>query len=328
MNMEQERRSDESSPNCELEKLYRIVPGWREVLTAVEAGRIEFVNLLGHNGLLDRFGEETSEVHGYHEVQLHAFILAIVSADRWAEIKTKSFLTYASHWIDDFFDSPAKVPDPERLLDDRHDIVRALTNLGAPGIVGFEMARCARHPLAVMKALHRMLYGGLVQRSTDQSQRGELMSEYRDVATKFVSPELIGEIQRIEPASYWTTNKTVLELLSAAELELDYTRCELWNLIYAPAIYCQDVEEERARGELNFGDDAPVLEDMLGMIRLGHKHLCFCEGYSDLSIRQLDFVLRSVPNLPREIVSEYQMIRDQYRSVEPAPTQLSLLAPL
>ena len=43
----------------------------------------------------------------------------------------------------------------------------ALTNMGPVGQVGFAMANRVPHPEAIYKTLHRMLYGGLVQRSTD-----------------------------------------------------------------------------------------------------------------------------------------------------------------
>ena len=292
---------------------HSIVPAWRDLLAAVRVGEAEFTRSLSVAGLSDRFGLSTSVVHDYREIELHAVILGIVSIPRWDEVQRKSFLTYASHWIDDFFDSPAKVPDPERLIESRHDIVRALACLGQPGSVGFEMARRARHPRAVMKALHRMFYGGLVQRSEDRSVRARLMSEYLEVATRFVAPSLVDCIRDLSPSAYWTTNKTVLELLGAAEAELDYTRCESWNLLYAPAIYCQDAEEERARGELSFDDDAPTIDELLQMIRLGDRFLSACDGYSQLSVCQLDFVTRSLPNLPSEIAAEYGIILTRQR---------------
>ena len=51
----------------------------------------------------------TSTVHDYDDIEGHAFILGIVSEDRWDEVQTKSYLTYASHWIDDFLDCPERV---------------------------------------------------------------------------------------------------------------------------------------------------------------------------------------------------------------------------
>ena len=296
---------------------HSIVPAWPELLAAVRDGEVEFTRSLSVAGLSDCFGLSTSAVHDYREIELHAVILGIVSIPRWDEIRNKSYLTYASHWIDDFFDNPGKVTDPQRLLANRHDISRALTSIGAPGAVGFQMARRARHPFAVLKALHRMFYGGLVQRSADRSERARLMAEYQGVATRGILPALADSIRRLNPSAYWTTNKTVLELLGAAEEQVNYTRCESWNLLYAPAIYCQDAEEERARGELSFDDDAPAIDDMLQMIRLGDRFLSACEGYSRLSLCQLDFVTRSLPNLPSEIAVEYRAILARQCSTVP-----------
>jgi hypothetical protein len=302
--------AEQSVPSSShFESLYRSVPDWRELLAAVKAGHAEFVDLLANTGLLERFGVATSAVHRYDEVEVHAFILAIVSAGRWEEIQAKSFLTYASHWIDDFFDSPDKVRDPDQLLNDRGDIRRALANMGPVGQVGFAMANRVRYPAAVYKSLHRMLYGGLVQRSLDYETRRILVEEYYSVATSFVDAHLAAQIRRLQPQVYWTTNKTVQELLFAAEDEIDFDTAEVWNLIYGPALYYQDADEERASGELNFNEcEAPMLPKMLEMIRLGASYLSPMSPRNGLNRLQLEFVARAIPNLPAEVVGVYREI--------------------
>ncbi len=291
------------------ESLYQTVPEWRELLAAVKAGHAEFVGLLADTGLLDQFGLATSTVHRYDEVEVHAFILAIVSAGRWEEIQAKSFLTYASHWIDDFFDNPGKVRDPDQLLRDRGDIRRALANMGPVGQVGFAMANRVRYPAAVYKSLHRMLYGGLVQRSLDHETRRILVEEYYSVATRFVDARLAAQIHRLQPQVYWTTNKTVQELLFAAEDKIDFNTSEVWNLIYGPALFYQDADEERASGELNFDEaEAPKLHKMIEMIRLGARYLAPRSSSNRLNMVQLEFVARAIPNLPAEVVGAYREI--------------------
>src|ERR1700730_922618 len=99
-----------------------------------------------------------------------------------------------------------------------------------------------------------MLYGGLVQRSRDPGERHRLIKEYQVVAAQFVDRGLVREIRQLQPEAYWTSNKSVLEISNAAEKELDFTNSELWNLVYASALYYQDANEERARGELSFED--------------------------------------------------------------------------
>lgn len=297
-----------------LESLYQTVPRWREILAAVKAGHLEFIDLLASSGLLDAFGHSTSTVHPYDEIEVHAFILAIVSDDRWPEIQAKSFLTYASHWIDDFFDNPEQVQNPAQLLADRCEIRRALANMGRVGEVGFAMAARVPHPDGVYQALHRMLYGGLVQRSRDCDERLRLVAEYVTVATSKLEPDLAKSIRTLQPQAYWTTNKTVLELLSAAEQDLDFNSVEPWSMIYAPALYYQDADEERARGELNFDEsEAPRLSEMIKMIRLGSSYIARAYRETSLYMRQLKFAALSIPNLPEPIADEYRMLWEGVR---------------
>ncbi len=308
MNIEQSTLREIEDVRSPLERLYQTIPRSRDIVAAVRAGETEFQDMLTKAGLLE-LGASTSAVHPYHDIEVHAFVLGIVSEDRWDEIQTKSFLTYASHWIDDFFDSPDKVEDPDQLLRDRCDIRRALANMGPVGAVGFAMAGRVPHPEAIYKTLHRMLYGGLVQRSHDYAERQQLIREYPDVATRFVDPRMIEAIRKLQPEAYWTTNKSVLEISNAAERELNFNTAELWNLVYAPALYYQDADEERARGELIFEDDeAPKLPEMVRMIRLGARELARLYAPGSPQMCQLDFVARSFANLPTEVVKEYRSL--------------------
>ncbi len=311
MNIEQSTLREIEEVRSPLERLYQTIPRSRDIVAAVRAGETEFQDFLAKAGLLKR-GASTSSVHPDGDIALHAFVLGIVSEDRWDEIQTKSFLTYASHWIDDFFDSPDKVEDPNQLLRDRRDIRRALANMGPVGAVGFAMAGRVPHPEAIYKTLHRMLYGGLVQRCHDYAERGQLVREYQDVATRFVDPRMIEAIRELQPEAYWTTNKSVLEISNAAERELDFNTAELWNLVYAPALYYQDAEEERARGELSFeDDDEPRLPEMVRMVRLGARDLARLYAPGSPQMCQLEFVARSFANLPGEIVREYRSLLER-----------------
>jgi hypothetical protein len=302
-------QASESSPHLESESLYSNIPHWREIIAAVRAGEAEFVDTLAQTGLLLKFGRCTSTVHPYEDIEGHAFILGIPSTGRWDEIQTKSYLTYASHWIDDFFDSPERVGNPAQLMNDRSDIRIALANMGPVGQVGFAMANRVSHPDAVYKALHRMLYGGLVQRSSDHAERHSLVEEYRSVASQFIDPALVEQIRHLQPEAYWTTNKTVLELLCAAEKEIDFNSSELWNLVYAPALYYQDADEESIRGELSFEDDeAPRIAEMARMIRLGATYLSRLYSKDGLQMRQLKFLAALFKNLPNEVLSEYRSL--------------------
>jgi hypothetical protein len=314
MNIEQSTLREIEEVRLPIERLYQTIPRSRDIVAAVRAGEAEFQDFLAKAGLLER-GASTSSVHPDDDIALHAFVLGIVSEDRWDEIQTKSFLTYASHWIDDFFDSPDKVEDPDQLLRDRRDIRRALANMGPVGAVGFAMAGRVPHPEAIYKTLHRMLYGGLVQRSHEHAERQQLVREYLDVATRFVDPRMVEAIRKLQPEAYWTTNKSVLEISNAAERELDFNTAELWNLVYAPALYYQDAEEERARGELSFEeDDEPRLPEMVRMIRLGARELARVYAPGSPQMSQIDFVARSFANLPAEVVREYRSLLEGRQS--------------
>ncbi len=296
------------------EALYRKIPRWRELLAAVRAGEAEFVDTLAALGLLQKYGKVTSTVHDYGDIEGHAFILGIVSEDRWEEVQAKSYLTYASHWIDDFLDCPERVGDPARLMEDRHDIRTALKNMGPVGQVGFAMANRVPHPEAIHKTLHRMLYGGLVQRSRDYAERQALVMEYHEVATRGVDPAIVREIRAVQPEAYWASNKSVLEISNATEKELDFTASELWNLVYAAALYYQDADQESALGELSFeAHEMPRLSEMVRMIRIGGSHLARIYSPNCPQMRQLEFVGLSFQNLPSEVVQEYRMLWEGHR---------------
>jgi len=165
------------------------------------------------------------------------------------------------------------------------------------------------HPEAIHKTLHRMLYGGLVQRSTSYAERQGLVMEYQEVATRFVDPAIIREIRGVQPEAYWASNKSVLEISNAAEKQLDFTASELWNLVYAAALYYQDADQESACGELNFEEhEMPRLTEMVRMIRIGGKYLSRIYPPGSAQMRQLKFVAQSFQNLPREVVSEYRTL--------------------
>ena len=306
--------SDHVGEVSHLEALYRTIPSCEELLAAVRAGHAEFRDMLAKAGLLDDYGLSNSTVHDYRDIEVHAFTVGIVSEGRWDEVQTKSFLTYASHWIDDFFDSPAKVIDPGRLLADRRDIRQALANMGRVGQVGFAMANRARHPAAVYKALHRMLYGGLVQRAADYAERHALVEEYPAVATQFVDPRLVAEIRHLQPEAYWTTNKSVLELLNAAEEDLDFNTSELWNLVYASALYYEGCRGGACPGrvELRGRRSAEVVRDAQDDPARGEVSRADLRAGSS-QMWQVEFVARAIPNLPDEVVREYRSLWSGHR---------------
>ena len=300
-----------------LEALYSQVPDWENILISVKDGRENFTADLNTNDL-EQFGPNTSKVHDYSDVETQAFILGIPSKENPKEISMKSYLTYGAHWIDDFFDNPNLGVQDQKLFDNRHDIRKVLTSLSQIGKVGFFLAEKVPNPEGVYKGLERMLYGGLVQRSRSKEQREMLIREYQDLGVRFVDEYVAEEIRQIQPETYWITNKTVTELINSSEPSLDFTVQELWNLIYAPALYYHDIMEEEKSGESSFDkDEEPRLEEMEKMIKIGAKYLPqFSDDRFDLRIEQLKFLLTSFRKvLPDSIIFQYQSIIDQYNQI-------------
>ena len=135
------------------------------------------------------------------------------------------------------------------------------------------------------------------------------MREYLTVATQLVDPQLVAEIAQLRPEAYWATNKTVLELLAAAEERIDFDLTELWSILYAPALYFEDAEAERSEGELSFeADETPAIDDMTAMVRLAARRLRGRYQPGDRELEQLRFLMRGLPGLPEALIDEYRKI--------------------
>lgn len=280
----------------------------------VKEGENDFIADIKMRGL-DKLGVDTSGVHAYSDIEVQAFILGIPSKDNLQEIAVRSYLTYGTHWIDDFFDNPKLGVQFDTMFKDRHDIKKVLADMGTVGQVGFLLTEKVPNQEGAYKGLGRMLYGGLVQRSYSREQRTLLIREYQDLGIRFVDNRVAKEIKSIQPEAYLMTNKTVLEFINAAEPNLDFTVQELWNLIYAPALYFHDIAEEERSGESSFeGDEKPKDEEMVKMTRVGAKHLSqFPDDRLNLRIQQLQFLLSAFrKNLPDAVIFEYQTIIKQY----------------
>lgn len=296
-----------------LERSYNQVPKWESLLCSVKDGEALFVADIKAQGL-DKLGIDTSRVHAYSDIEAQAFIVGIPSINTPEEIALKSYLVYGAHWLDDFFDNPSGLPY-EELFQSRDDIKKALSGMGNIGQAGFLMADKTPNPEGVYKGIARMLYGGLVQRSNDQNLKEKLLQEYQELGLRWVDKRIAEEIKTIQPEAYWTTNKVLMEFMNAAEKNLDFTVSELWNIIYAPALYYHDISEEERIGESSFTDDKkPSDEQMAKMIKIGVSYLSeFTDDRLNLRIQQLEFLLTAFrKNLPSSIILEYQSIINQY----------------
>ena len=276
----------------------------------VRLGEADFIADLKKHGL-DTLGIETSTVHAYNDLEKQALVIALPSVGRPDEVRRKSYLTYAAHWIDDFMDDPQLVQDPEALFANRKDIRSALGAMGNPGKVGFLMAQKSEHPEAVLKGLHRVLYGGLIQRSSERSQREQLLREYSPIGADGLDTRLARDILKLRPAVYLTTNKVVFEIFNSTEEGFNPNVSELWNLIYAPALYFHDIHEEEKRGQSNATpEERPTVAEMAEMIRMTQGHLREIpdprQSLRFKQLRVLNEMFRKV--LPSEIIEAYRDI--------------------
>ena len=308
-----------------LEKLYSIIPEHEKILTAVRKGREKF------EADIAKFGFENphmSKVHSYEDVEVQAFILGIPADLNLNEIAVKAYHTYGAHFVDDFFDRPNLGPSTETLERNCKDIEDCLKAVGTLGLFANRMAEKALHPEGAYKGLHRMIYGSLIQKTPVGEKQNQHLREFKELGLQGVDEEVAQDIRTIPDITYWETTKTVQEFLFASDPDFNMTRTELWNLIYAPALYYHDIKEEEVQGEINFSEP-PQIEDMLRMIDIGKKHLA---NYPDPRFsqrsQQLQFLVSVFQkNLPTPIIDKYKelisYINGHQRKTCPVPTAVA-----
>lgn len=233
-----------------LEKLYSLIPEHEKILEAIRKGREEFeadVAKLGYKSF------HMSKVHSYEDVEVQAFMVGIPADLNTDEIVIKVYHTYATHFIDDFLDRPDLEPSGETLERYcRNNIRDCLDAIGTLGLFANRMAEKALHPEGVYKGLHRMIYGSLVQKTPVGEKQNQYLREFKELGLQGVDKEVAQDIQTISDVTYWQTTKTLQEFMFSSDADFDMTQAELWNLIYSPALYYHDIDQEEAEGEINF----------------------------------------------------------------------------
>jgi len=293
-----------------LSRLYQTVLNHMTILEGVRIGEEEFLEDLRIMNLL----KDSSRVHNYDDVQVQAFIVGIPSDNNPEEIANQSYMCYAAHFIDDYFDRPDLDPYPEKLAMYRHDIKGLLDSMGNVGKIGHIMAQRVKHPEGVYKALKRMAYGGLIQLARNPEDQAIFLAEYKKVGLEGVSDAIKEEVLKIRDIPYWTTNKFLGEFFFAAEPALDYTLAELWNLAIGPAGYLHDNCEEEQTGELNFfGEENPTIDELVEMIHIASKNIRDYEnGRASQRLEQVRFLRKAFePVFPVKIFEAYQRLEEQ-----------------
>lgn len=294
--------SQEDMPS-KLERLYSTVPNYEKIVIGVEHGRRDFEEDIKKFGL-ER--PHISLVHSYEDVEAQAFILGIPADLNENEIAIKSYHTYMGHFVDDILDNPAMEPSVETMENECKDIKSCLDAKGIPGDLIRKMAQKTTNPDAVYKGMHRVIYGALIQQTKGEKQKQHLR-ELKKIGTLGVAHEVAQDIMSIRDVPYWTTVKTAQEIWFASDREFDMTRAELWNLVYAPALYYHDIAEEELHDEFNI-PEKPSIEDMKQMIDIAKKHLLnYQDSRLSQRIKQLKFLITAFrKNLPQELVNKYE----------------------
>ncbi len=299
-----------------LSKAYESVEGHLNILKGVKRGELYFFDEIRKNGLSDH--PHISQVHSYDDVEVQAFILGIPSKDVLEEIAIKSFLTYGAHLIDDFFDRPDLDPFPEKMDKYRGNIKTLLDNIGSIGRFGHAMAEKTDNPDGVYKGLHRMLYGGLIQLTSNEEEQRKYLEEHKQIGLEGVDVNVKLELNGVGTVPYWMTTKTVQEFILAAEPQLDLTMCELWNFAYAPALYLHDSQEEEVKGELGFlGQEKPTVPEMVEMIDIASRNIRSYENErAPLKLQQLRFLRQAFDSVfPEEIRRAYDDLDKNLREL-------------
>lgn len=95
------------------------------------------------------------------------------------------------------------------------------------------------------------------------------------------------------------TNKTAQEFWFACEGTYDPNLAALYTLLYLPALYLHDSEEEVWRNELKFlGMEPPTDRDLLGVIEFFRRRIAsFWDGRQKLRLKQLAFLVEAFASL-------------------------------
>jgi hypothetical protein len=257
-----------------LRPLYEKVKGYEDILKHVNSGLRSFDYELAYRGLRD---ESRSLVHADEDVEVQSFFVCIPSTgiqDFAKEMRHKAYLVKGAHFFDDHVDNPDLNFYLEGMMKNRGEIRSLLASMERVGEVADFLACTTDHSDGVYKALRRIVYGGLIQFSENQSTQEMLFEEHKDIAIKGLDRQFGKDAANIRPIAYWLTTKAILEMFFAAESAYNPTQTEAWNLVYSPAFYAMNAAEEEEHEGMKFlGNEKPKTDEMREMIDIGTSHI-------------------------------------------------------
>lgn len=299
--------SDPDDSPSKLSKTYYKVPEYESIIRCVKEGRSRFEELLGSSSHM-------SCVHSYEDVEVQAFILALPSLGNDEEMRMKAYLTYATHWVDDFFDQFQFESSIKRgIKKHRTDLNAVLALFGEDVLeVNRSLYTHSVHKAAVQNGVHRLLYGSLINHADSLEEQQQYLDEHTSLFFNDLDLPLRHEIRKkLNPLLIGLTNKTAQEFWFGCEKTYDPNVTALYTLLYTPALYFHDYEEESSEQELQFLETAPPsVKDLNTMIELfrdmiGHYH----DDRKNLRFRQLQFVVESFQSvLPGDTRRAYENV--------------------
>lgn len=167
--------------------------------------------------------------------------------------KTIAFLTFAAHWIDDLFDDIQFNWDTQDLRSEVKSIGNMEQLKNKVPILKFVVDKMKKQvpierKVYIERAVYRIILGGLIQNADSDEHISKFISEYTRQVDLNITSDLIKvpllDLRKKRPNIEWVTSKTVMELLHCCEDDFDSNISEAYNMLYAPILYYQDIEQE------------------------------------------------------------------------------------
>ena len=189
---------------------------------------------------------DMSNVHSPGDTDVHAWILALPSLHSPEEISAKTYITYFSHWIDDVLDrgiGKYYLRDFDGFMYSHRRIVSSLK------------ARFPNREEMVDLSLKRLYLGAKIFAFEEQNAETdhsdlilELLSNDKDWKCK---DRLCEHVRKRDKTLVSMTTKTIQELWFAIEdHDHPFGLTFLYSLLFAPALYYHDQDEEYTYGEV------------------------------------------------------------------------------
>jgi len=279
-----------------------------------------------------RVKSHLSSVHAIEDVDTHAVLASLPSVRRTEVMKAKSFWTYFCHWVDDLCDAkPATLPmrHIKHYIENgtwpKQDIRLGClwTSIcGTNRIVSFIEHVCQPdfnpgvHNPHQVTGMKRILLGSLL---FSAKNREYAKRQHNLILKQWLSPNLSNQLGDFGVLVDLTT-KTALELWAGFERNAKPDTMFLYNLLYAPAIYYHNCNEEVDQGEIDglqtvtASEMAATVRRVATSLREASKSESQPEENEALKLRvwQIRSMVYSCANiLPPELQTTYWEVADE-----------------